>query len=623
MRRLSPLFAAGLLCYASLTTSAGAAGTTQTLDLDLGWNAVWLDISPLDTNGQAAAVADVFTNVNIMVVARPENAVSSAQFITDPGSDGFDLEGWGVWRRASVLGENTLATVLGNQAYLMHVENLPISLDVTGEVVFFRPNWSAGSYNLIGFGFTQADAVTFEDFFRASNGAHPADSIFRLDATSGNWFGVNSTDFMQPGESYWIFASRASTYAGPVAISFGGITDLSFGTGPGTVEVQDPQNAAETILLSREEVIFSNLDTADRSIGMEKVDPATTGAAAINDRLRLYEIAPDADLEKYQITGQIVSLNSASVTSQTSEVVTLGAHRNWDSGERSQENLYRIVIDNQYFWLPAGAANPDLPAGTLGSPAPDYTGLWVGQAVLDTVTSLTESGVPLRDTTSVLPVQIVIHVDSNGTPSLLSHVMVMQTETADETVDPEMVLVVNEEKIPFFEGIEERGGKRIGRRIETVSFDMPRKTDLVTQSNLLAEVGAAFNFTNVNQVAESNLVAYVNSRSSRPPALVEDYHLSWPMDGGLAPGNAIQTPANQPLTQDAFHRSNPFRHAFHPQHGAGFAIERTIRLAFDQDLEAGRLTGVYEETTEGLAAMTIQTEGTFMLDRVSDVGELQ
>ena len=46
-----------------------------------------------------------------------------------------------------------------------------------------------------------------------------------------------------------------------------------------------------------------------------------------------------------------------------------------------------------------------------------------------------------------------LHVDTNGVPSLLSQVMVMQTKTADDDVPPETVLVVNEEKIPFFEEI--------------------------------------------------------------------------------------------------------------------------------------------------------------------------
>ena len=114
-----------------------------------------------------------------------------------------------------------------------------------------------------------------------------------------------------------------------------------------------------------------------------------------------------------------------------------------------------------------------------------------------------------------------------------------------------------------------------------------------------------------------------NSRDSRPPELEEEYHLSWALEGGFGPANAVQTPADKPLTQDPFHRSNPFRHAFHPDHGAGFALERTISLTFDDDYEAGRLTGVYEETTEGLAAMPIKTEGRFSLERLTEEGELQ
>jgi hypothetical protein len=613
---------AGLLFSGLAGVPSDAAEQTQTLNLGVGWHAVWLEVSPVDANGAPEAVTNVFTDSNITLVAGPQAAVSSAEFVTNPDADSLARAGWAVWRRASEIQEHTLASVQGNQGYLIKVENAPVSQAVTGEVRFFRPNWQAGGYTLVGFSFTQADAVTFADFFAASDGAHPSDSIFRLDSSTGNWVGATISDYMQPGEAYWVFATRASTYAGPVAIGFNGIGELNFGSTPGTVGIQNPQDIATTIYLSRTELVFSNLDAQEHTFGIRKLIPATTNAAATVDRLRLFDVVPDGDLMNYDISGQIGSWSGGSITSAVTEIVTLGAHRNWDSGARDQENLYRVEVDNQYFWLPVRAENPDLPTGTVGSPAPQYAGLWVGQAVLDSVSSLTEPGSPKRDTTTYLPMQLVIHVDTNGVPSLLSHVMVMQTKTADSSIAPEVVLVVNEEKIPFFEGIEERGGKQVGRRIETVSFDMPRMFDVATQSNLLDEVAAAFS-TNVNDVTESNIVVYVNSRNSRPPGLVEAYHQTWAMDGGVAPGNAIQTSPDKPLAQDPFHRSNPFRHAFHTRHGAGFALQRTIRLAFDADYEAGKLTGVYEESAEGLAAMPIRAEGRFMLERVSDVGGLQ
>jgi len=612
----------GLLTAGLLTMPLSAAEQTQTLNLGVGWHAVWLEVSPLDANGNAGAVTNVFTHTNITVVAMPVAAVSSSEFITDPDVDSLGEDGWAVWRRFTEVQEHTLATVRGNQAYLLKVENGPVAQAVTGKVEFSRPSWAAGSYNLVGFCFTQADAVTFEDFFDASDGAHPSDSIFRLDSLTGNWEGAPTTAYMQPGEAYWVMATRASTYAGPVAVDFNGVGGIDFGSAPGTVGIQNPQDINTTIYLSRTELVLSNLDNRNQTFGMRKLIPATTNAAATSDRLRLYDIVPDEDLMHYGISGQIGVWDAGSIAAGATEIVTLGAHRNWDTGVRSQENLYRIEVGNQYFWLPVRADNADLPAGNVGAPAPDYAGLWVGQVALDSVSSLTEPGAPKRDTTTYMPMQIIVHVASNGVPSLLSHVMVMQTKTADDGIPPRTVLVVNEQKIPFFEGIEERGGKQVGRRIETVSFDMPRMFDVTTQTNLLIEVATAL-VINVGAVTESDIAAYVNSRQGRPPDLVESYHQTWPLDGGVAPGNAIQTPSNKPLTQDPFHRSNPFRHAYHTSHGAGFALQRTIRLSFDPNYAAGRLTGVYEETTEGLSAMPIKSEGQFTLERISDEGELQ
>lgn len=59
MNRQSARFLALFLAFGSLT--AHAVEYDQTLSLDYGWNAVWLEVEPRDTNGLLRTAADVQT----------------------------------------------------------------------------------------------------------------------------------------------------------------------------------------------------------------------------------------------------------------------------------------------------------------------------------------------------------------------------------------------------------------------------------------------------------------------------------------------------------------------------------------------------------------------------------
>ena len=120
--------------------------------------------------------------------------------------------------------------------------------------------------------------------------------------------------------------------------------------------------------------------------------------------------------------------------------------------------------------------------------------------------------------------------------------MVMQTKTADATVVPEVVLLLDEAKIPFFEGIEERKGKRVGRRLECVGYDLPRNYDPAGQSDAFLTIVARSNELldgsgdpDPSQVTSGLIETYVRENPTRPPTLTESYVSSWPLSGGLGP----------------------------------------------------------------------------------------
>jgi len=617
-----------LLFWTAGSSALWAATQQQYLTLQPGWNAVWLEVDPRNDDGASRSVTEVFDSPAITIVARPLNPAGTAQFISDP-SRLFNQPGWVVWYKNPESGENTLASVLGNKAYLVYVDasllpnpTSPVQLAVSGDASFFRPGWQAGKYNLLGFNLLSQ--VSFGDFFGSegtTGGKHPVQLIFRLKA-DGAWTTASASDMMQPGEAYWIFAARSSTFNGPVSIQFDGDSALDFGSGPGSLSISD--GLPGSILVNRRELTFFNEDTAAHSITLRKLIPATTGAGALADALRLYELVPKPNEYAYIIgtNRQVTTLNLGPLAGQASDTLSLGGFFNWFSGDLHKENLYRIEIDHQFFYLPVTADRSGLVGGTLGTPDESYSGLWAGSVVFDSVTALTETNHPIEPTPSKTPMRILVEVDTNGIASLLSQVILMQTKTNATDTNQTQVLVVDDSKIPYYQGVEERDGKLVGLRLSTVGYDMPRNFEPAVQTALVPIVATTMSIPE-GSVTASNIEVYVNAQSTRPPELVESYYLTWPLEGGVGSGQSVQTTATGPLDLDAFHRSNPFRHAFHPRHGAGYAITRSLTITFDNSTNTDLLNGTYQEQVTGLASQPIVAQGQITLQRISPVGTVQ
>src|SRR5262245_34621916 len=121
----------GMLAGAG-TSPVAWAGTqrTQTFQLRQGWNAVFLEVYPAQTDP-----ARVFANTSVDIAASYYAPSASAQFITEPGVDLFRQSGWGVWYTAGRPDAflKTLHAILGQQAYLLHAERDSL-WTVTGEV---------------------------------------------------------------------------------------------------------------------------------------------------------------------------------------------------------------------------------------------------------------------------------------------------------------------------------------------------------------------------------------------------------------------------------------------------------------------------------------------------------
>lgn len=204
------------------------AGTTRTQQIALaeGWNAIYLDVQPVN-----ASVAAVFDPAKVDFVARYFTPLTPVRFIENPAEQAWNTPAWGVWyapdRAEAFL--TTLHAVDGGCAYLVRARSA-FTLNVTGEVRFRPLRWNMDSYNLTGLPAEGAARPTFARFFSGAAGRVGA-KVFRL--VEGSWQKVIdlATAEIRPGEAYWIYCEGKTNYQGPLELRFTGLDSVSFGNG--------------------------------------------------------------------------------------------------------------------------------------------------------------------------------------------------------------------------------------------------------------------------------------------------------------------------------------------------------------------------------------------------------
>jgi hypothetical protein len=244
--------------------------------------------------------------------------------------------------------------------------------------------------------------------------------------------------------------------------------------------------------------------------------------------------------------------------------------------------LFNIADTN---WLagPVFPQAPTLPPGLNLTQNPKAAGLWIGEIVLNKVNEVQKAvngaANAVSPTGDTATIRILLHVDASGQVRLLKDVIAMQTQAAGVPLPPPRpVLVTDPTQIHLYEGVVKRNGKLVGLRFGTAAFDFPG--------------------------------------------------LEITMIGGVGPGVAC---AGR-IDVDKLAPTNPYRHKYHPDHTVGFDLIRVFSLEFTgaqgDPLAAApaygvdRITGTYRESIAGLHKITLKTEGTVTLNRISTVANL-
>jgi hypothetical protein len=570
----------------TLATASGPA-VQQQIQLQPGWNAIWLEAQPADN-----ATASVFANLPVASIWTRAERSSSVDFIQNPSEESFNTAGWLRWfppsRPEAFLGN--LFRVQANRAYLVKLTNTaPILWNVTGRPSLRVPAWIPDSYNLRGLPVDPAAPPTFLNFLRHSkahynSAAAQLQKIYRLNSASGQWQLAAPTDLVLSGAAYWIYTSGASDFLAPLSagVEFG--DGLDFGLG-----------------LTELELRLANVTTGPVNATLRELSSGGAG------HLAYYQFNPT-------LGGQWPSLPSPLVISPAAGTATRLrlAVRRQDFAETNYASVIEVrdgagtrLLVPVAAETPAFAVVAPLAAGARKDAAAEATsraGLWVGSATLNAV-SEPHSANPTNPTPtkSQLSLRLIIHVDKNGQARLLKEVTQMWrngTYTNDasgaQVVEKagEYVLLTDDTLLPLFNGATVRDGESVGRRLSSIGYDFP---STATNNYLLLS-----GFFTVGQ----NLTGT----------------LTLPYD----------------------HPTNPFKHKFHPDHdnlNAGFngtanesyTTTRQIRLEFAgappdgspvPDFGYSEMGGSYRETIAGIHKIPIHVSGTFRLSRVSLIAQL-
>jgi hypothetical protein len=588
-----------------------AQWTTQTITLQPGWNAVFLEIQPTPRDCDT-----LFSGIPVESVWSWNRQFSTVQFISDASSLIPGQPDWLTYLPPASTNRavNNLFTLLAEHAYLIKLATnaSPVTWTLQGQPAPRGPTWLPDSFNLTGFHVDPSAPPTFQNFF-ASSPAQSGGSMLRLNST-GAWVPVNpASDRISPGVAYWIQSAGFSTYPGPLQIVFAQGRSIDYGLSltEQTLTIQNTSTDARTVTIAQLASLLPPKGVAPlagsvplsywrtvfpTNVGFQPLTAQLTGTipAGGSWAIRLAVRRPDMAAPPAN-PGPIEPLYESLLQ------VSDGAGTLWllpvtSQGRQAAANAAALLRRSRQTPQPK-----DDPPGTGADP---HAGLWVGSAIINSVSEPANviNNTNPTPTAQGFSLRLLLHVDDGGDVRLLQKVLMMwqngtytnAPDGAQVTDQPgTYVLVTDNSLIPQFSGAALRDGQPVARRFSSSSFafDAPIA---------LAGSGA---FGGSNSVfACTNVLWYTNVL-------------------------------------------NPFVHQYHPDHdnyddsrttllADGVecpTITRQITLQFTATDPSGlalsgwgdnQVGGIYSETITGLYSIPLYVQGTFRLALACNVGVL-
>jgi hypothetical protein len=447
------LLCGGVICHAWAPNGYGQNRRQQQLELRTGWNSVWLEVNPVESDPTV-----LFEGLPIEIVACHFPIDSPVQFISDPLSVSWNREGWGVWYRPERADAmlSTLHAIYGQKAYLI-LATEDFQWSVTGEVTSEPIRWKSRSFNLQGLPVDPDFRPTFAEFFAGSS-AHQPLRIYRL--VDGRWMLLADpgTASIKPGEAYWIYAKESSAFQGPVALQMPYPQGVFFPDGQTTARLFLKNATANPLGVQVTPVSEAGVRDLSLSVIVRGIVPGEMSLL----RVPLEEPMDLPALEAGEETAILFEVHKEAMV------------------QRQQTGLLRVATDaGTLHWVPVAATRDDLPfdikaASTRRArelhPA---RGLWVGQVALDEVNEVAvgvneenqleapnpEVPTPAR---GVARLRLILHVDDDGVVRLLKGVAIVRRSEEDPA---DVALVTDHQLYPEFESVD------IPQRIASAAYD--------------------------------------------------------------------------------------------------------------------------------------------------------
>ena len=623
-----PILLAALLLAA---LAARAQTLTQTFTLQKGWNAIYLEVTPLDGDP-----ATLFAEIPVESVWTRLDRLSSVDFIQNPAEPVFNEASWLRWfappRPAFV---NDLRQIQGRRAYLVNLLKGPAVLRVTGEPALRSIQWAPDAWNLRGFPVASNQPPTFRSYFQSSTNHYdtPQDRLrgaYRL-GPDGVWAPASPDARMRAGEACWVYCQGASSFTGPFEVKLGSGEMLDFSQELDRLSLQflNLSSGFRTVTISQSGAIPGLLayQRFHSGTGPEWADlpnpfiftvtngsPENLSLAIRRSRMPDTNYGSILDISDNQgtryalpVTAQRFGLNYAGLWVGS---VSVNAVSQPHFGSLVT-NLYALVNDQATLLTGSGlvvttnlvvSTNSDLEVTTnavLVAQTTDGVQVPVYEKVERDVAA--QSPTPTK---GEFTMRLLIHVNAAGESRLLKEVVQMWRD-GTYTTDAEgrrvldkpgsYVLLTRDNLLGQFKGATLRNGVPVGRRLSAIGFD--------------------FEGHGTNDMALSGTFGPAHTLTGQ-----------------------IRIGSDHPL--------NPFRHQYHPDHDnldlqfepitdperkEAYAVTRVLQLEFaaagasnsaHADPAYSSMEGIYHETLTGLHKQPLLVQGTFRLSRASFISEL-
>jgi len=573
-----------LVVLCAWSSPALAQWVTQQVPLRPGWNAVFIEVQP-----EPRALDAVFGQTPVESVWLWNKRFSPVGFEEAPEMPLPTNPHWLVWLPPSNPRSflNSIHQVQAGKAYLVKVASnaAPVMLSLRGVPRLPEIDWYPNALNLVGFPVNPVAPPTFAEFF-----AHTA----AVDTTKGyqnQLFTLGSNgrgtvvyqpyrEHVQPGVAYWVKCAGAPDYVGPLDVTLDSGDSLDFGTvlrelgmtirnvsSSRTIEVRvqhepsEPPPAGQPELAG--EVPLACLTrTGLAELNWHTLQPeGLSRTLAPGEAWKLQWGLRRRDLASYQPSGTNGALYQSILK------IT----------DAAQSLLVRVPVTAE------GTTVRRMPltmsTGGVGDSPADHNaneGLWVGQAVINQV-SCPAYTTNLLPTASACSFRLIVHVDASGQARLLQRVNVAWEGS---TTNGQFSLFASDQDLPA---------------------DSPE----------------------INRISAA----------------------AFPLMSPLLLAGSMTNTLSGSITNQFDDPTNPFLHRYHPLHDnrtwdfkpyaqpiETLTVTRDIALEFSQNATnqtadpfwgMDRLGGVYRETLGGLRQQPVQVQGTFALDRVSRINQLQ